>query len=263
MIDLHIHILPGMDDGSPYMEESLEMARIAVKSGTTELAVTPHSYADGRDYFMYTYDDVYSSFESELKKEHIKLKIHPGMEILAFPDMVKLLDAGVLKTINNTKYALVEFKFHEEEELIRDYLSEMIAAGYKPIVAHLERYEAVQENELFAFDMADMGCVLQMNKGSIAGKFGQRAEKAAWRMLDQKLINIVASDAHRSDVRTPALDGAARVIESEYSKQMRDVLFEKNPERILAGQGIARFKTERPKSAPEQPAKKKRRRLFF
>lgn len=248
MIDLHIHILPGMDDGSQSMEESLEMAQIAVESGVTDMAVTPHSYAD-EYFFKKSYRSVFDSFKRQLKENGIDLNIYPGMEILAFSGMTEYLNAGALKTINGTKYVLVEFTFDSSAEKIDEYIRELISSGYRPVVAHVERYIAVQKNILLAYDLHAEGCVLQMNKGSIVGRFGRHAMRTAWDLLNARLINIVASDAHSYEYRTPDMRETEEILETEFSPEFKDILLYKNPKRILYGKGILRFEPLQPETS--------------
>lgn len=250
MIDLHIHILPELDDGSQSLEESLEMARMAVDSGVTDMAVTPHSYAD-RHFYKNIYDTVFTNFKNELKKNDINLNIYKGMEILAFPDMIDFLKSGDLKTINKTRYALVEFDFGEDAWMIKNYLNEMLKSGYIPIVAHLERYAAVQRNLKLAFDLNMMGCVLQINKGSLKGRFGKNAMKTVWKLLEYNLVHIMASDAHSCEYRTPYMLDAVEIISDRFSEELAELITEENPKRILEDEPTMGF-------TPVNPDKKNR-----
>ncbi|MGN0384007.1 MAG: tyrosine-protein phosphatase [Eubacterium sp.] len=237
MIDLHAHILPFMDDGSSSMDESIQMAQTAVQSGVTAIAVTPHSYAD-EDYFADIYEKVIKQFENELYNNNIDLKIYPSMEILACTDMIKLLDEGIFKTINNTEYVLVEFDFDEGMWMIKNYISDLIDAGYRPIIAHPERYKVLQRNFNFIYELIMKGCLMQLNKGSVFGRFGMRSQQMAWAMLENEMVHIIASDAHTSKVRTTDMSMIRNVLVNEFSEEYANLLLRDNPYKIVTGKLI-------------------------
>lgn len=119
--------------------------------------------------------------------------------------MPKLLREGRLLTINGGRYLLIEFGFHEDPLRIERLLDELLAAGYWPVVAHPERYYGLQRMPNYLYDWVNRGVVLQVNKGSLFGRFGRGAQALAEAMLTHGLVGCIASDAHRPDVRTPEL----------------------------------------------------------
>ena len=112
---------------------------------------------------------------------------------------------GRLLTINGGRYLLIEFGFHEDPLRIERLLDELLAAGYWPVVAHPERYYGLQRMPNYLYDWVNRGVVLQVNKGSLFGRFGRGAQALAEAMLTHGLVGCIASDAHRPDVRTPEL----------------------------------------------------------
>lgn len=238
MIDIHCHILPGFDDGSDNIEESVRMARLAVNGGTTAIVTTPHSNIPGsyQNYFGREYAEKFKQFSTRLKEENISLKIYPGNEIFADLNFVELIKSGKLLTINNSAYALVEFDFVEQAESVYEKLNAMIAEGYTPIVAHPERYAFVIEDEQAPFRLKEMGCLLQINKGSLKGSFGRGAYMASHGIIGRELADVVASDAHSPYMRTPFLADAYDIICEIHSQHYADLLLSTNPMKILNNQ---------------------------
>lgn len=248
MIDLHCHILPGIDDGSQNMEESIQMAKIAVESGVRAIAATPHCC-------MPSQCDNYNSpelleriryFKECLQKEEIPLQIYPGMEVYATEELPELLKAGTLMTIAGSRYLLMEFGFEEDPEWVDILLETVLNQGYTPFIAHPERYSFIRKNPRLAYHYVRMGCALQMNKASILGRFGRSVQELSMELLDCRLIACVASDAHSSTVRTPHMTEVREYLDDVFGKGCSQLLLMDNPERILQNEEIVRLEPKRP-----------------
>ena len=193
MIDLHIHILPGIDDGSPDLEESVEMAQIAADCGTRVIVATPHCN------MTHMYENTYSAdyrrrfslLQQELAEAEPSVQLLEGMEIFCVGDVAGKLRSGELICLNHTRYPLVEFDFEAEEFEITNQLERLLDAGYTPVLAHPERYRCVQRIPGHVKEWAAMGAVLQLDKGSIFGRFGEGAADAAAYMLDRQLASQI------------------------------------------------------------------------
>lgn len=240
MVDIHCHILPGFDDGSDNLEESLRMARLAVEGGTTAVITTPHcNIPDSfQNYFGKTYADIFNAFKAKLKEENIPLKIFPGHEIFASGNIVDLIKKKRLLTLCKSDYPLVEFDFTEQADSVYSKLKMLIAEGLVPIVAHPERYAFVAEDETAPFRLKTMGCLLQINKGSIKGGFGKTAHDIAHKMLRDELADFIASDAHSPYMRTPYLADAFEIISDIHSEEYADLLLNVNPSLVLQNKKI-------------------------
>lgn len=166
MIDLHSHILPELDDGSQSLEESLAMARMAVQSGVTVMVATPHCM-DDRAQQVYA---AWRLLREALRDTEIPLKLYLGMEIFGTADTVRLLRAGRLFPLNGSQYPLIEFSFRSTGEEETQILYQVLRAGYRPLVAHPERYGYVRENPELINLWTKMGCLLQINRGSQIGR---------------------------------------------------------------------------------------------
>ena len=146
MIDIHTHILPGLDDGSQTLSDSLEMAELALESGVDTIIATPHSNQLGRfeNFDLAHLKHVFSRLQQALQEEGIPLTLHLGMEIFASEDLCEKIQAGALLSLNRSRYYLVEFAFDEAPEFIGDILDGVLSVGAIPVIAHPERYFCVQ-----------------------------------------------------------------------------------------------------------------------
>ena len=225
MVDIHCHILPGVDDGSPSMEDSLEMARMAADSGVTDIIATPHCNLPGdgpKNYRSAALRTGFSRLRQALEQEGIPLGIHPGAEVFCTPELPELLDRRQLQTLGGGRYLLVEFYFDESAEFMEHCFHQIRTRGLTPVAAHPERYDAVQRDPYIIRRWFEGGVVIQLNKGSILGRLGRRAQDTALWLLERGLAHAAASDAHSPDVRTPRMD------------LLKDLLLlEENPRRIL------------------------------
>lgn len=244
MIDLHIHIMPGVDDGSPSMEESVKMAWLAVRSGVHTMTATPHCNIPGEvdNYDGSQFRENLRALQQEMKRQEIPLTIYSGMEVFGTPQVPSLLDRGKLTPLNDGKYLLIEFAFEEDLDMIWEVLEGILQRGYTPLIAHPERYFYVGRDPQIAYEWNQMGCRLQMNKGSILGRFGERIQRVAMDLLDHELIACVASDAHSSWRRTPYMTEARDVLEEEFGPDCPVLLMEENPKRILNSKEVYRLR---------------------
>lgn len=240
MIDLHTHILPGLDDGSPDLETSVLMAAVAAESGVTHLVATPHSNQRGafENYASPALQVRFDCLRTAVHEAGIPLELSLGMEIFGTGDVLQLLHDGRLLTLGGGRYLLIEFGFHEDPLRIERLLDALLADGYWPVVAHPERYYGLQRMPNYLYDWANRGIVLQVNKGSLFGRFGRGAQALAAAMLERGLVGCVASDAHGPDVRTPDLAGAWDYLAERCSEELARCLLEDNPGRILRSEPL-------------------------
>lgn len=236
MLDLHTHILPGIDDGADSWDEALTMAMIAVDSGTQGIVATSHGNLS--DLTIAEYAQTFFEFQERLKKDKIPLMVYPGMEIFMTPEAADKIENQKLLTINNSRYTLVEFDFGEELWMVNQCLDPLKKAGYIPIIAHPERYDFVQRNPEVVYEWIECGYVIQANKGSFLGSFGRRVQNVAMSLLNHNLIHLIASDAHGMDYRTPDMKITVDFLTDYFSEEKLDLLFDKNPRYILNNERI-------------------------
>jgi protein-tyrosine phosphatase len=236
MIDIHCHILPAYDDGANDLEEALEMARLAAYSGVTEIIVTPHFDGDLAE--IEQLPQIQRQFEllsTAVERAGIPVKFHPGAEILCVPETVELAENHQLPTLGDTKYVLTEFYFDESFGFMDDMLSRLLLCGYRPVVAHPERYGAIQRDPSLLRRWVRQGCGVQLNKGSILGTLGVRPEETANEILAMGLAHLIASDAHGSHSRTPHMGQLMEWAEECCDEEDAAMLLEEDPRRLLRG----------------------------
>lgn len=243
MIDIHTHIIPGIDDGADEIYDSLEMIKLAAKSGTTAMVATPHCNIPGMydNYFGREYVEQYKKVLAAVKEERLPVNIMPGMEAFGTEDLPDLIVQGKIMPINQSRYILVEFPFDAEAEYVSYLLGKMADVGAIPVIAHPERYDSVQDNPHVAYEWQKKGYVVQVNKGSFEGKFGSYVRKTAYRMLSHNLISVIASDAHGYERRTPYMRDIYKELSEERTKGYMDLLFKKNPQKICMNQPLERL----------------------
>ena len=239
MIDIHCHILPMLDDGAADLTESVAMARLAVNSGVTGIIATPHFQGDRQALeLMPKLLARFDKLRKILAQQQIPLKLYPGAEILCTPETVTLAQQRMLPTLGNSNYLLTEFFFNESAEFMTGTLQSLAACGYRPVIAHPERYEAVQQAPQLLESWFFQGFVVQLNKGSLLGAFGPEVQETAEWILSSGLAHTIASDAHSMRRRTTDMTVLREYLRENCPMRYIQVLLEENPARIVANQSM-------------------------
>lgn len=237
MIDIHCHILPGVDDGASDMEEALEMARMASRSGVTDIIATPHFRGELEQLDQrHIIDRRFRSLQEALARERIPVRLHAGAEVLCLPETGALAAQRQLPTLGDGGYVLIEFYFDESYAVMDQALAEIADCGYKIVVAHPERYGAIQRDPFHLERWARFGYAFQLNKGSVLGAFGRRSEQAAHKILEMGLAHLFATDAHGCDSRTSHVGMLDQWVQAFCDARYGKILLEENPRRVLQGQ---------------------------
>ena len=233
MIDVHSHILPGIDDGARTFDESIEIVQVLANQGVTDIIVTPH----------YVVDTLYVSPKSEnakllkelqkrLKEASIDVNLYLGNEVYIDGGIKDLLKKKKITTLGGGDYLLVEFPLNDAYPNYVDILGELIAMGYKVVLAHPERYAIIQEDYSILEDLCDMGVLLQCNFGSFLGKYDRHAEKLAVRLAKEQRIFLFGSDIHSAH-RKDTIVKATRKLHKYYADKDLERLLVKNPRKML------------------------------
>ncbi len=242
MIDIHCHIVPNVDDGSRNMEMSLDMVSAAYDSGVRSMIATPHCYRGlYENYAGKRMQDAWEELHQAVRSAGIPVHLYQGMEIMATDDLPEQLRVGKVWTLNGTRYFLVEFNFNEDPAYCKKILRSCIEAGYKPVIAHPERYYFIQDERLPVYEWYLMGCAIQLNKDSVLGRNGIAAHETALSLLRHNLVSCIASDAHHTQVRTTDLDEVREYIIREFGEEYAYMLLEENPDRILRGRRLVGY----------------------
>ncbi len=209
MIDLHSHILPGIDDGASDIDQSLDMARLAVEDGIELVVATPHSHTDIYHPSPEHIHTLLHLLKNELNQKQIPLKVVSGAEVRIHAKMDANKAATQQASINRMgRYLLVEFPHNMMLPGTKDVLFQLVIKGVRPILAHPERNTALQHNPEILFNLVEMGCLVQLTAMSITGELGLNAMKLSHFLLRHRLAHIIATDSHNADRRPPVLTKA-------------------------------------------------------
>ena len=247
MVDIHTHILPGLDDGAQDLYDTLEMVRVAAQSGVTAMVATPHCNIPGayQNYFDDRYIKKVQQVREAVHHEGLPVQILPGAEAFGTADLPQLLQEGKIMTLNQSRYLLVEFDFNEDPEFVQNLIEQIHHLKAIPVIAHAERYRFVQRDPNLVYQWRKKGYPIQINKGSFQGKFGRKAAETAYLLMNYHLVSVVASDAHSPHVRTPYMRQVYEELFLEYPESYLEMIFRENPRRICQNEPILGFRAKR------------------
>lgn len=236
MIDIHCHMLPGVDDGAKDWEQSLEMARLAVKDGISGIICTPHCSPrfPGNDRSAVL--AVVEEFRKRLHDEDIPLQIYPGAELVIDFDLPEKIAAGEVMTTNDDlKFALVEIP----HEFLPPYLDRLFwslqAKGIVPILGHPELNWQLMKNPSLLLNWVEGGVLVQITGNSLSGLSGRRIREFSSELLRRRMVHFIATDSHNSGGRPPILSTARELCASIIGIEETQMIFSGNPSSILQG----------------------------
>ncbi len=233
MIDLHCHLLPGIDDGSPDEATSFEMARIAVADGITFTACTPHIYPGLYENNTRSIRERVTALQVRLDAEGIPLRLTSGADAHLTPELLARLRAQTAPTLNGGRYFLLEPPHHVAPPHFEEAVFNFVVSGYVPVITHPERLTWVAEHYEAFKRMAQNGVWMQITSGSLTGRFGKGAKYWGEKMLDDGLVHILATDAHTTRRRAPLLAEGRQAAQKYVGKEEADRLVYERPRAIL------------------------------
>ena len=230
IIDIHSHIIPNVDDGSPSLETSIFLIEEQIKQSVTDIICTPHFR---RGIFETSKEEIENNFnilKEEIKKRKLDISIYLGQEIYLrrYNSLEKILSEDKIFSMNNQKYLLLEFSYTNELDLSEIVFSTKLK-GYVPIIAHIERYEYVGLDE--AMEIVEAGGLIQVNAASVIGKHGGRIKKRVKKLLKNNLVSFIASDVHSN--RKNYMQKAYNYICKKYSVDLANELFYTNASKLI------------------------------
>lgn len=251
MIDIHCHILPGVDDGAKNIEASLEMARAAVRQGIQTIIATPHhknnDYENPKPHILAKVEEL----NTALLAADIPLSILPGQEIRIYGEVLEDYHKQEILTLANSNYILIELPSSHVPRYTEKLLFDFQLEGLIPIIAHPERNQELVQNPDLLYQFVEKGALTQVTAASVCGAFGKKIRDYSYKLIENNLTHFVASDAHNLVNRTFMLDDAYKEIQSRFGNDTM-YLFRENGEYLLAGESIYR----------EIPSKIKKKKLF-
>lgn len=233
MIDLHSHTLPGLCDGSPDLETSLQMAKMAAADGITHLACTPHVYPNIYNNSTYTIQPALLQLQAEIDKYEIPLKLIIGADTHMLPEVLSRLKDGSIPTLNNSRYFLLEPAHHVPVVGFLDHISGFLSAGYVPLITHPERLSWIKPHYDEFIEAAKMGAWIQLTAGAITGNFGKTAKNYAHKFLEDGYTHVVASDAHGTNRRPPLLSPAVEILTNMLGEEEAKHCVQTRPQAVI------------------------------
>ena len=237
-VDIHCHILPGVDDGAPSLADSLEMAAMASADGIRTIIATPHANHEYPPLPAEEYLQRIANLQVEIDRIQMPLRILPGADVQITETLVARVRARQILTLADTgRYILLELP-HDIYIPIDDLMAELKTIGTRSILSHPERNPGIQANLDLLEPLVERGCLLQVTAGSILGEFGREPQAIALHMLRHRLAHFVATDAHSPRFRKPLLRQAYRSVSALTENSYADQIFKHFPAAVAEGRPI-------------------------
>lgn len=237
MTDIHCHILPGVDDGARNEQETEEMLRIAYQEGIRTIIATPHFSEDITEAERMFRKEAFVRTARLARAISPEFRIYPGGEIFYSQGTLNALKQKRNWTMCGSQYVLVEFPIYAEFSYIRQAVQNLQYGGYQPILAHIERYQALLEEKNVA-ELATMGAYMQVNASSVVGKAGWKTKQYLCRLMKKQYIHFVGTDAHGSVHRRPLMKECCRIIEKKTDGEYCAKLCGENAEKLIGKEYI-------------------------
>ncbi|MBN1351276.1 tyrosine protein phosphatase [candidate division KSB1 bacterium] len=236
MIDIHTHILPKVDDGAQNIDDSLKMLRQAQDDGIEAVVLTPHilNHSDFNNESEYLAR--YKTLVKAAEEANIQVDIMLGSEIYVQPEL--LLDKKMATLNNNGKYFLIEFPMGSIPGFIAERFFTIILDGMIPIIAHPERNLGFLQRPALAYEFVARGALMQINSGSLLGRFGPKVKSLAFDLIEHNLVHFVASDCHDTLKRRCRLKKAYETVAEKWGLSLADDLFINNAKKALIGKQL-------------------------
>ncbi|TVR56602.1 MAG: capsular biosynthesis protein [Candidatus Competibacteraceae bacterium] len=233
MIDLHCHLLPGIDDGAADLPTALRMARIAHADGITVTACTPHIYPGLYENTGPAIRRAVAQLQAQLIDAGLPLQLTHGADTHLTPDLVAGLRQGRVPALHDSRYFLLEPPHHVAPPRLAETVFALLAAEYVPVITHPERLDWIEDHYATFVDLARQGAWMQVTAGSLTGRFGATARYWGERLLDEGWVHILATDAHGADRRPPLLGEGRQAAERWVGAAEATHLVETRPQGIL------------------------------
>lgn len=238
IVDIHCHILPGVDDGSHSKSQSHRMLDLAWENDIRTIIATPHFMPEGRHPSPETLRSLVDELREYAALRQYDMEIYEGNEIYYHQEALELLEEEEILSLAGSQYVLVEFSPADDARYIRNALAELQMAGYEPILAHVERYMSLCQKPYDRIgELREMGVLMQVNAGSIEGKMGPVAKKTVHSLLKKQWVDFVATDAHSDRSRSHAIGECVRILRKKYPAEYVESILGGNARRILPESG--------------------------
>lgn len=238
MIDVHSHILPNIDDGSRSIDETFNLIKEAKEAGFEGIICTSHYMENYYETDRPEREVWINAIHENLKNKNIEMNLYLGNEIYMSDNIIKLLEDGKATTMNDTSYVLFELPLNIEPMNLYDMVYEMQQYKIVPILAHPERYSFVQTDPELIYDLIDKGVLMQANYGSIVGQYGKKAQMIVQKFLENNMIHMLGTDAHRQNTIYPKIPEILVELKSLIGEEKLNELTTINPELVINNKRI-------------------------
>ena len=235
MIDIHMHLVPGMDDGAEDMEMALVMMIRAQQQGISQIIATPHSEA-----FHFSKEDgrvIFKRLAAAAAKVCPDMRLYLGCEVYCEADIMEqvleLLDSKFYPTMNGTKYVLIEFSQWVYPENTIPCVEALLGAGYKPIIAHMERYKYLRENMELVNRFRELGAMIQLNTYSLFDEMDEPIKNWARRLVLERKVDFLGTDAHKTYYRSPSAQYGLNWLYENVDREYADAIVWENAQKLL------------------------------
>ncbi|MGN0316816.1 MAG: CpsB/CapC family capsule biosynthesis tyrosine phosphatase [Lachnospira sp.] len=235
IVDVHCHIMPGVDDGSVNMAETLKMLKLAKNEGITHMIATPHYKSGHRNASPEKIRELLAEVKVTARQCCINMELFQGNEILYHEEMCDSLNQGRISRMNGSNYVLVEYMPSDTYQRIRNSLDEIMSEGYQPIVAHIERYNCMSDDIENVMEIRRIGAEIQVNASSIVGDSGKDIKKFVHSLLKEQMVDYVGTDAHHCEgSRTPQMTECCDMLYKKYDEDyVNEILYANAMDRLL------------------------------
>ena len=237
-IDLHSHILPGLDDGARDVEESKAMLIQAWEEGIREIIATPHFFVSKKSASKEKILESISAVEDAMAELGFFIKIYPGNEIYYRSEVEELVEQGMANTMAGSHYVLVEFDPMTEYSYLRNGILKLVSYGYTPILAHTERYECLFKNKEKLKRVKEHGALIQVDSATLTkGMFDEMGKRGRY-LMKKELSDFISSDSHSMGKRSPKLKEAAQVLVKKLGEKKAEKILFANPRAVIEDRSI-------------------------
>lgn len=237
-LDIHSHIIPGVDDGSRDMDMTMQMVTRAYEEGIRYMMATPHFYPGHKNADAKKIEDVFSEVKKNVQSRFPDVELMLGNEIYYKDEALDLLQKKEIHTLNGSRYILVEFNVGLEYKKIYEAIKRFTMRGYYPIIAHVERYVALFKHEDLIKELVDTGAYIQVNAETFMGGIFDPYKKFCLGLADKGLVHFLGSDAHNNNNRRPIMEQAVNVLRKKIDSEVLEKILVYNPEHFLKNEFI-------------------------
>lgn len=231
LYDIHCHILPGVDDGAKNMDIALALIEKEIEAGVETIILTPHFR---KEMFEPDMEDIWNAYDELLYETRYKnIRLYLGCEFHANMEMVETLDNDLRPTLADSRYVLTEFAHNSTRAFMKERADALLMSGYRPIIAHIERYRATRKDFDLIEDLIEMGCEVQVNADAIIGRDGLGAQRFCKKLMQEDMLHYVGSDTHNLRGRASHMGECCEYLKKHMGRLYTSRIMRDNPSKIV------------------------------